>query len=68
MFTLDYDPALAKQAWIEKGVEKVAKKLLSMNLPISDIVKATGCTEEKILSLAETERGVGTDVNCRIHL
>ena len=76
MLALEYDPELAKQAWIEKGIEqgieqgieKVAKKLLSMNLPISDIVKATGCTEEKILSLAETERGVGTDVNCRIHL
>lgn len=68
MFTLDYDPALAKQAWIEKGVEKIAKKLLAMNLPISDIVKATGCTEEQILSLADAEKGVGVDVNRRIHL
>ena len=63
MLALEYDPELAKQAWIEKGIEQVAKKLLAMNLSISDIVKATGCTEEQILSLAEAEKGVGEHVH-----
>ena len=42
---------------IEQGIElrnvEVAKNLLAMNFPINDIMKATGCTEEQILKLAE---------------
>ena len=65
MLALEYNPELDRQAWIEQGIEigfergielrnvKVAKNLLAMNFPINDIMKATGCTEEQILKLAE---------------
>lgn len=36
---------------IEKGVEQVAKKMLELNMPIQDIINATGLTEKQILEL-----------------
>lgn len=36
---------------IGKGVEKVAKKMIELNMPIQDIIKATGLTEKQILEL-----------------
>ena len=38
----------------EEGVIGVMKNLLTMNLSTEDIMKATGFTKEKILSLAKT--------------
>ena len=36
---------------IEKGVEQVAKKMVELNMPIQDIINATGLTEKQILEL-----------------
>ena len=60
MLALEYDSELERQAWLEEGhkqgqAEKsleVVKNLLKMRLSISDIMKATGWTEEQILKVA----------------
>ena len=36
---------------IEQGIEQVAKKMLELNMPIQDIINATGITEKQILEL-----------------
>lgn len=36
---------------IDKGVEQVAKKMVELNMPIQDIMNATGLTEKQILEL-----------------
>lgn len=36
---------------IERGIEQVAKKMLELNMPIQDIINATGLTEKQILEL-----------------
>ena len=61
MLRMEYDAELAREALIEQGREEgheegvidVAKNLLAMNFSTEDIMKATGWTEEKILSLVE---------------
>ena len=65
MLALEYDPELARQAWIEfcseqgfeQGIEKNRKefieKLLAAKTPIKYIITATGLTEEQILELAK---------------
>lgn len=63
MLALEYDPELARQAWIEEGQIKVAKNLLAMNFSINGIVKATGLNKEQILKLADEQKGVGEHVD-----
>lgn len=36
---------------IEQGIEQVAKKMVELNMPIQDIINATGLTEKRILEL-----------------
>ena len=36
---------------IEQGVKRVAKKMLATSMPIKEIIKITGLTEEQILKL-----------------
>ena len=71
MLALEYDPELARQAWIEKGIEQgiekgieqgikqnrkdFVKNLLAVKTPLEYIIAATGLTKEQILSLAEGE-------------
>ena len=57
MLAMEYDPEEARQAWIEYGIEQVAKNLLSMNLPIEYIMQATGWSEDKIRNLADDDGG-----------
>ena len=60
MWTLEYDPELARQAWTEVGIEQsrkeFIKKLLAVKTPIKYIIAATGLTEEQILSLADIRK------------
>ena len=41
----------AERKGIEKGIEKVAKKLLDMGIPINEIILATGLSENEILNI-----------------
>ena len=70
MLALEYDPELAKQAWIEKArnEEKISmvKNLLKAGTPLEYLVAATGWTKEQILSLADTKKGVGEYVGVGI--
>lgn len=36
---------------IDRGIEQVAKKMMELNMPIQDIIKATDLTEEQILNI-----------------
>ena len=36
---------------IDQGIEQVAKKMVELNMPIQDIINATGLTEKRILEL-----------------
>ena len=40
---------------------EIAKNLLAMKLSIGDIVKATGCTEEQVLTFAKEINGANHD-------
>ena len=69
MLALEYDPELAKQAWIEKGIEQgiekgiekgieqnrkdFVKNLLAVKTPLEYIIAATGWTKEQIFELAK---------------
>jgi predicted transposase/invertase (TIGR01784 family) len=39
---------LGMEKGMEKGVEKVAKSMYQMNLPVAQIIKATGLSENEI--------------------
>lgn len=41
----------AERKGIEKGIEKVAKNLLDMGIPINEIILATGLSENEILNI-----------------
>ena len=41
----------AEEKGIEKGIEKVAKNLLDMGIPINEIILATGLSENEILNI-----------------
>ena len=49
------DEKSAKYRWTEEGKKQekleIAKKLLELNIPIQNIIKATGLLEEQILKL-----------------
>jgi predicted transposase/invertase (TIGR01784 family) len=47
---------LVKEEGIEEGIEKVARNLLSMGLPVETIKKATGLNEATIRSLKKDMR------------
>ena len=64
MLALEYDAELARQAWIEVGIEKgLAKKardmvkgLLTTDLPMKEIARVAGWTEEEVRKFAEAEK------------
>ena len=48
---IEYAKEEGKKEGIEEGIEKVVKSMLDKNIDIKDIVDITGLSEEKILSL-----------------
>jgi predicted transposase/invertase (TIGR01784 family) len=58
-----YQEALeeGRKEGIEKGVEVVARRLLTMGRPIAEIVQATGLTAARIRKLSKSDATKGTE-------
>ncbi|MCR5833149.1 MAG: Rpn family recombination-promoting nuclease/putative transposase [Selenomonadaceae bacterium] len=60
MLAMEYDAEAAKQAWIEQGIEQgklfMIKNMLEMKMPLKDIARVAGLTEEEVLKLLKTEQ------------
>ena len=60
----DWDNDAKRRYYIEQGRQEnqlsVVKNLLALKIPIEVILKATGLSEEQILSLAKTDSGAST--------
>ena len=77
MLALEYDEAVARQAWIDHGVEigtdrgieigtereklSTVKNLLTTDLPLKEIARVVGRTEDDVRKVAE-DLGVGEHV------
>ena len=48
---IEYHSNKAREEGIEQGVKSIAKNLLKMNLPINEIIKATGLSKKQITML-----------------